>query len=204
MRHLSDHEVAGFLDRDLSEAEQKHVEAHLEACDACRSELRHVVGILREAPAAGVQPQTILQPTGRRRQGSRWRLPAGLGGMAAAAVIATLIIWPGGTGQEEQPVQQRFGTEGMALIAPHFPQTGGVVNRADLRFSWESHEAASYRFTLTADDGALLWSQTLADTVAVPPSELDLPAGPTFFWYVDVIDIGVVARTGAHSFQIAP
>jgi hypothetical protein len=204
MRHLSEHELAGFLDTELAEADRIRVEAHLEACGECRAEIRQVAQILQELPSAVTEPKRAPKPTPDHRSGSRWRLPVGLGGLAAAAVVASVLIWPGGTDLVEQPVQERSGTEGVALLAPHFPSAGGVVDRADLRFSWESHEAGSYRITLTAEDGALLWSQTLADTVAAPPTDLELPAGQSYFWYVDAIDIGVAARTGALSFTIAP
>jgi hypothetical protein len=212
MRHLTDNELAGFLDGDLADADRRRVGAHLEACDACRAEAVEVARLLQDAPASGsVPPLTPREraqgrghaagPTSRR---PRWRGPAGLAGLAVAAGLAMLLLWPAASGMNESPLAERFGTEGVARLEIHTPAPDAVVRREEVRFSWAQHETASYRITLTAGDGGLVWSTTLADTVAIPPAELELPAGRTLFWYVDAIDVGVVARTGAHPFSIAP
>lgn len=214
-RHLSDSELAGFLDGDLADRERAHVETHLEACDECRAELIDVARLLSEAESAAADtasptaaPPTATSPTAERppraqRPPSRWRLPAGVGGLAAAAVVATLILWPAGPGVTDRPMEERLRTEGAERLEAHFPAPDGVIQRGALRFEWSSHDAGSYRITVTAEDGALIWSQTLADTVVVPPTDLELGAD-RFFWYVDAIDVGVVARTGARAFTIAP
>lgn len=202
-RHLSASELAGFLDGDLADRERAHVEAHLEACDECRAELIDVARLVSEAGAADAAPPAAARPSPARRPASRWRLPAGLAGLAAAAALATLILWPAGPGVTDRPMEERFRTEGAERLEAHFPAPDGVIQRGALRFEWSSHDSRSYRITLTAEDGALLWSQTLADTVVVPPTDLELGAD-RFFWYVDAIDVGVVARTGARAFTIAP
>jgi anti-sigma factor RsiW len=208
MRHLTDNELAGFLDGDLSDADRTRIGAHLGTCDACRAEAVEVTRLLQGAPASGSAPplarraraQGRAAPAGR----PRWRAPAGLAGLAAAAGLAVLLLWPAASGMNEAPMAERFRTEGVARLEIHTPAPDAVVRREEVRFSWARHGAASYRITLTAADGGLVWSTTLADTVAVPPAVLELPVGQTLFWYVDAIDVGVVARTGAHPFSIAP
>jgi hypothetical protein len=208
MRHLTDSELAGFLDGDLSDAERARAEAHLDACDECRTELIEVARLVADAPEAGafpVAPVQISPPTSRARQRRpSWPIPAGIVGLAAAAGLAMILFWPAAPGWNEQPMQERFGTEATPRLETHFPPDGGAVPRDEVRFAWASHDTGSYRIMLTAEDGALVWSATLADTVVAPPAELDLPAGRTFYWYVDAIGIGVVGRTGAHAFTIAP
>jgi anti-sigma factor RsiW len=198
-RHLTDSELSGFLDSDLAPAERASVEAHLEACDQCRSELLTVARLISTEPAA-VETAVPIPP---RRPG--WRSPARIGGLvaAAAAVIATLLLWPAGTTVFDQPMRERFGSEGLPRIETHSPPAG-EVRREDLRFTWADHGTASYRITITAEDGALVWGDTRMDTVAVPPADLELEPGRTFFWYVDAVDVGVVGRTGVRAFTISP
>jgi hypothetical protein len=206
--HLSESELAGFLDGDLAAAERTRVEAHLEACDQCRAEMVTVTRISRDIPEPGAAPDISIRSSRRS-----WRLPAGIGGLAAAAAIAFLFLSPAGPspsgipaspGLSDRPPEERTGTEGVARIETHFPSPGASVQREALRFSWADQGDASYRITLTAEDGARLWSATLQDTTAVPPADLELEAGRTYFWYVDAIDIGVIGRTGARPFTIAP
>jgi hypothetical protein len=213
MGHLTDSELAGFLDGDLTDADRARVGAHLEACDACRVEAVEVTRLMQDAPAAGSATSSVPQVHGAPVHGdtvkptrwrTRWAAPAGIAGVAAAAGLAILLLWPAASSLNDHPMDQRFGTEGLARLETHTPAPDAVVRREDVRFSWSGHETASYRIALTAADGGLLWSTTLADTVAVPPADLELPAGETFIWYVDAIDIGVVARTGAHRFSITP
>jgi hypothetical protein len=207
-RHLTDSELAGFLDGDLAPAERTRVEAHLEACDQCRAEMVAVTRISRDIPEPGTVPNTPARPSR-----PSWRLPAGIGGLAAAAAIAFLFLSPAGPsssdmpappGLSDRPAQERSGVEGVARIETHFPSAGASIRREALRFSWADQGDASYRITLTAEDGARLWSTTLQDTTAVPPADLELEAGQIHFWYVDAIDVGVIGRTGARPFTIAP
>jgi len=197
--HLKESELAGFLDDDLTPAERASIESHLDACEACRVELIEVSRLVHEEPAAEALDRKRASPPR-----SRWRIPIGIVGLAAAAVFATLLVWPTWNGGHEQPVLERFGSEGSVQLEARFPSAGDAVPRDRLRFAWANHGTASYRITLTAEDGALVWSGTVTDTVVTPPADLDLPPGRTFFWYVDAIDIGIVARTGARAFTVAP
>jgi len=198
-RHLTDSDLAGFLDGDLAPAERTRAEAHLEACDACRAELIAVGRLVQDAPVADPVSQEAAHAVH-----PRWRIPAGIAGLAAAAIIAALLVWPAGMPAPDQPVLERSASEGFVRLETHHPPAGEAIPREDVRFAWADHGSASYRITLTAEDGSLVWSRTLEDTVAVPPPDLELPPGGTFFWYVDAIDIGVVARTGAHTFSVSP
>jgi hypothetical protein len=203
MGHLTDREVAGFLDADLAGPERERVEAHLDACDECRSELLQVARLAQEVSTPG-DPRAGVPANSARRPASRWRWPVGIGGLAVAAALATLLLWPAGAGWDERPVPERWGNEGVRRLDTHAPEPGGVIARDALRFSWASLGTESYRITVTGEDGALVWSRMVTDTVVAPPADLELPPGRTFFWYVDAIEIGIVARTGAHSFTVAP
>lgn len=199
MAHLTENELTGYLDQALSADERRRVEAHLDACDLCRREAVEVARLLDQPWDRQVPPAEA------RRERVGWRLPAGIAGLAAAAaIVALLLVGPGGDRTVPAPALERSTIEGVERLATYSPPDGGVVRRPDLRFAWADRGTASYRITITAEDGGLVWSGSLQDTTVVLPSSVTLEAGRRFFWYVDAISAGVVARTGAHSFRIAP
>lgn len=197
--HLTESELAGYLDRDLSERERRRIEEHLDACDDCREEAVGAARLLNKDWEAS------LPATTEQRPHRRWHIPAGIAGLVAAAALAALILIPP-NGLEPGPVStERDGItmEGVDPLAVYAPPDEQVVEREDLSFAWEDGGTESYRITLTGEDGALVWSHSLADTTLVPPSSLELESGQRFFWYVDAISAGVVARTEPHSFVVA-
>lgn len=206
MPHLTESELAGYLDRDLSATERQSVERHLDGCDECRAELVAVAGLVEGWNAGDTRSEpapSVSGPPPRRRS---WRGPMGLVGLAAAAALAALLlVVPGQEPFAEHRLDlDRFGTEGVAPLRTHAPSDGGAVGREDLRFAWADHDTDSYRLTIAADDGGLVWSVTLADTLATPPASLHLEPGARFFWYVDAMSAGVVARSGVRSFTVTP
>jgi hypothetical protein len=203
--HLTEGELAGYLDRDLSATERASVERHLDGCDECRTELVTVAGLAEGWDARDVRSETA-PGVAERLTRRRWRGPMGLVGLAAAAVLAALLlVVPGPEPFAEHGLdRERFATEGVAPLRTHTPSDGGAVGRDDLRFAWADHGTDSYRLTITSEDGGLVWSVTLADTLAAPPGSLHLEPGARFFWYVDAMSAGVVARSTVRSFTITP
>lgn len=198
MPHLTDNELAGYLDGDLAPSSRRRIEAHLDACDMCREEAVAVNRLVVEHwEKAGLE-------AGRPRLPD-WRIPAGVAGLAAAAVLAgLLLVAPDGGPTAAPPTIERTVTEGVATLTVQAPSDGQLVDRGELLFAWSDHGTASYRITITAEDGGLVWTRTTTDTTAVPPSSLGLEEGHRYFWYVDAMSAGVVARTPVHSFRIAP
>jgi anti-sigma factor RsiW len=199
--HLTEEQLAGFLSDDLSAEERLRVDEHLDGCDACRAEAIAVSRLEATVPSA---PAGASSP---RRMGAavrRSRVPAGVVGLLAAAGLAAVLLWSGDPGIHGFPDEERFGHEAIQRLETRFPAAGAVLPRDSVAFSWTDTGADEYRLTISAADGALLWSQTAADTVVVPPATLDLPAGETLFWYVDALDVGIAARSGIQSFEVIP
>jgi hypothetical protein len=198
--HLSEIELAGYLDDDLSPVERRRLEEHLDRCDACRTELIAVGGLLIQEPE--FETSAPSKPIQRRH----WRMPVGIAGLGAAAVLAGLVLLP----PAESPTGplptdfQRFTSEGVERLTVHAPPDQGRVARGELRFTWGDLGTDSYRITLTAEDGRLVWTHSLADTTVMAPPTLELEVGSRYFWYVDAISAGIVGRTGAQNFVVAP
>jgi hypothetical protein len=199
LRHLTESDLAGYLDDDLPPEERRRVEAHLASCDECRDE---VVVAARLLAQDWKQDEPPKDDESSRRS---WKLPAGIVTLVAAVAATVILIQPGDLPVGPEPMErERFITEGVEQLRVHAPPDEAEIQRDALRFIWASHDAESYRITLTAEDGALLWGHSLPDTTAVPPSTLELPPGTRLFWYVDAIGVGVVARTGVRSFVVVP
>jgi anti-sigma factor RsiW len=217
--HLTEHEIAGFLDQDLSPDDLWRVREHLDVCDECRGEVVEVAALLDTEPALEdapvVPPPTpIMESTapvadiGEYRQSrhsarKRWRAPVGAAALLAAAVAVLILVQPDG-GPVGQGQLQRFGDDARVELQAHEPADGSVVARESLRFTWSGHDAASYRISIASEDGSLVWSETVADTTAAPPASVELPAGETLFWYVDAIAGGTAARTGLRTLTVRP
>lgn len=206
MPHLTEGELAGYLDQDLSNEGRQGVERHLEECDECRAELLAVAGLVDGWNAGEARDEPEALPPAPRATRRRWGAPLGLVGLAAAAALAAILLVGPGTdlAVENGRDLERFSAEGVAPLSTHAPRDAGVVGRDELQFVWADHGTDSYRLTITAEDGALLWSVSLADTVATPPASLELERGARFFWYVDAMSAGVVARSGVRSFVVVP
>lgn len=105
MKHLTDHELIGWLDEPEAPHAPATIAAHLEACDVCArrlAELERVFAALRiepEAPSADeftAQRERIVdaidpeypRPTVRSLQHGGWWIPVA----AAAAVIGVFVL----------------------------------------------------------------------------------------------------------------
>ena len=100
--------------------------------------------------------------------------------------------------------RQRIDPDGLDRLSAHLPAEDAAVERETLRFTWADRGTESYRIAVTAEDGRLIWSAAVTDTTVAPPDSIVLEPGNRFFWYVDAISAGVVARTQVQSFRVAP
>ena len=108
--HLSDAELAGYLDHDITPEERRRVETHIDQCAPCRSELVALSRITHADTAARTVPP--------RRH--RWWIPA-----AAAATIGALLV-PRLTIHEPAPdtptrtrrIGETDGRSRLAIVSP--------------------------------------------------------------------------------------
>lgn len=204
--HLSGVEAAAYVDGRLSPVERARAEAHMEACDACRSEVVEVARVIVPDGETVSDPQAAPgRPTVSRR-GRRLLLP-GLG-IAAAAALAVVLFWPSlptdserGTPRDAERIVE---TEGVPTLGVVRPEAGGALGREERLFVWRGADAdAVYRLTLSDEVGRTLWNESTGDTTLVLPDEVVLQAGATYFWRVDaLLRTGRSATTRVRSFTV--
>lgn len=186
--HLTSAQVAGYLDRGLSEQDRNLVQQHLSSCPACRRELLEVNRVLRKR-----RPNWLAA-----------------GGLAAAAAITALILASPGAEQANRSVL-RSGrdtalTGTLLEISVLEPRDSQIPASERLKFQWEPLGTdVLYRFTLTRQDGSVLWNQDTPGTEVVLPDSVNLKPGGRYFWYVDgLTPDGRMARTGMRTVRIEP
>ncbi len=163
--HLESGEVAAYLDGVLAPPDRSRIEAHLAACDLCRGEVADVAGLLRARP---------------RRLA--WTLPVGV---AAAAAVVLLLVWPR-TG--ERPAESLASREPMVTttVAPVVIAPRGATTAATARLVWTTVPGAErYRLAVYDDTGTVLWETRTSDTTALFPANIRLHQGASYFWKVE-------------------
>lgn len=181
MMHLSPEALAGYLDDDLPGEELRQAQLHLASCAECRDELAEV---------------RRLQ-LGRRRQWVKVLVPA-----AAAAVLLAIAL----PRQAETPSDIRAGPTAESPLAIVSPVPSDEIAPGPITFTWRSAgPGASYSFTLQEADGRVVWTSTVADTVAVLPDSLAFSPGRTWFWLVDaLLPDGRSRSTGVQRLRTGP
>jgi hypothetical protein len=189
--HLTSEQVAAYLDDTLSEAECADVKAHLADCDACRREIVSVSRLVEGAPR------------------SRRRFIALSTIAAAAAVVFILVARPsshsGSTASTPlRGVPTRAASEGATTVRVIAP-IGQQPTSEAIVFVWHpASPGATYRLTLTDDDGGKLWIGSTNDTTLTIPKSTAVLPGQSYHWYVDVLQADAAAATsGITSFQLA-
>ncbi|HMC53894.1 MAG TPA: zf-HC2 domain-containing protein [Gemmatimonadaceae bacterium] len=184
VRHLTAELVAAYVDGALDGRDRGEVEAHLVACDDCRSEMRAAARLVDDAPS-GASPRL-----------RKWAYVAA--GVAAIAVALPMVSSrrPSRISPERRPASEERST-----VRTISPRTEARATR--VTFIWARDVDATYQLTLADSSGSLLWSVRTADTVAVVPESIHLAAGARYFWYVDALrKDGTSLGSGQTEFRI--
>jgi len=184
--HLSERDVAGYLDQSLGTEERSRIDAHIDICPDCRAEL---IEVMRIAPALS---------RGRRPTHWVW-IPAA----AAAGLAAILLLRPAPTNPQRSVERPTAGSaEALPRLTVTTPGNGDSVVAGRVVFQWRSRVGDSYRVTVLSESGEPLWTEETTDTaIALPPS-VTLQAGRLYFWRVDAVADGLSATSGVQRFQV--
>lgn len=196
-RHLTESQLAGYLEHALSASERGLVEAHLDECAACREEVVAVAGL-----AASYQSNAEASPASKRSRRRWW--PLALGGALAASAAGLLLLRQ--PAKEPSPVIQSIRApatdEGRARIEVVAPSTAAADPSSSRTFVWRRSGADSYRFFLLSESADPLWTHETSDTALILPASVSLLPGHDYFWRVDAVGDGLMASTGARLLRI--
>lgn len=163
--HLTEHQVAAYLEGATTGDVRAVIEEHLVACAACRDEL----------VAARQLASTVL--------GRPWS-PSRVWIAAAAAVLLFAVLRP----IPEEPERHRESPV-MSVIAPVAIAPAGVIRgESNPAFLWTSvPNADRYIVRVFSGDGAVLWLQQTSDTTMQFPDSLRrvLRREVTHYWRVE-------------------
>ena len=169
--HLSDEQLAAFLDGRLTPQQRMLAVAHLSECPSCRHDMTAARRLLRDRRAVP-----------RRWFGPALTLIAAVVAFAAVGRVAPRGFDPG-------PARSPAGVsepDAAAAVRVVSPNDRAVVSDSGLTLRWESAgAAATYHVMLQDATGGLLWDATTADTVVTPPYDVGLVPGQHYFWSVD-------------------
>jgi hypothetical protein len=187
--HVTEGDLAGYLDKSLSPEKHERVERHLADCLSCRSEMITTARVIRRA-------------------GIRWFWYWGASGLAAAAVVVLLIARPFQADDITGPTLRApeapldVGERHLGVIAP---DDGISIARDSMLFVWRPADGETrYRYTLTNVLGEDIWSFDTADTSLVVPTQVVLEIGESYLWYVDALyRDGRSVTTGTRRFELS-
>ena len=178
--HVTEFDIAGYLDRGLSQADRDRVENHLSECTECR----HSVAATQHLLSRAKRPRRLL----------------GIATIVAVAATALVVV------QLQRPLAEReplraASTDGSAIVA-YSPL--GEVAPESIRFMWgRLPEAISYRLTVSSPDGAVVYSNSGVDTTVVLPVNVRLVPSAKYTWVADAImKDGSTRSTGLRDFEL--
>jgi putative zinc finger protein len=191
LAHLSDAELAGYLDHDLSADERRRVETHIDECAACRREIVALLPITH--PGQSTASTIVYRPR-------RWWIPAAAAAVVAALALPRLTRDVAGPDlpQRARPVTEAGGRPHLATVAPADDATVG----GRIVFTWRSTSADFYRVDVLTTSGDPVWTTDTGDTTVTVPDSVVLQAGQSYFWRVEAIGNGISAASGVHRLQI--
>jgi hypothetical protein len=179
--HLTELELAAYLDRGLSGEPLTRAENHIAVCAECRDHL--------------IETRRLLDRTNRPK-----RFAQAAGGLAAAGILAILLLNPGSLNRQADADGRQRGSPSRDAITVYGPI--GDIARQPLRFTWaKAGDGTSYRLVLTTDAGEQLWTTSTADTTISLPPSVKL-AGDHYYWSVDALTAdGRTLVTGLREFR---
>ena len=192
--HLSDAEVAGYLDHALPLDARQRVELHIDQCTTCRHEIVALSRVTSDAPVD--EPARHDLP----RRGRRWWIPAA----AAAAIVAitlprlTSYLSAPDSAERTRRLTDADARPQITVVSPDDRATRATP----LVFTWRAAKADVYRIVVLTTEADSVWAAETSDTTITLPDSVSLQAGRAYFWYVEGIGNGIAATTGSRRLEI--
>lgn len=179
--HLTELEVAAYLDRAFHGADLDRVERHIAHCADCREKI--------------VGTEDVLA---RSRRPRRWIAGAAL---AAAAAVMIIVVPAAQHNLRRDPILVRdMAPKG--FIGAQGPV--GSVNQSSLHFSWSRvPSVVDYRVKIFLPDGTVAWSASTTDTAIALPSNVQLQSNQLYAWTIEAeLESGETQSSGLSTFTL--
>lgn len=194
--HMTDSQISGYLDQDLSAAERSAVESHLDTCRPCREAVADVSRMFHSYSASTDERGGAIRKPFTLRKAITPAL-----GLIAASIG---VVWfmsrevqrlPHGPSLTRSRDLNALAQIDVVSPAGEDVQPGG-------KLIWRSVSADFYRLAILDDTGEPVYQAELADTSLVIPDSAHLEQGRLYFWRVDAIADGVAASSGARKLRL--
>lgn len=211
--HLDEHDVARYVEGQLTDAERQRIEEHLANCTECRETVgavrrlqdsasarespeldpeirRKAEGLASEPPPAQIRLETVLSPP-----------VLAIAGLLLVAGVVGVLLWQG----EARDTPRLRSSRPEAAYSVRAPADEAVVQEPPVFLCTAHPEALAYRVTLYAENGLVVWR---GDTTAVRvplPSDVSLSEGERYLWRAEaLLSDGTMLRSDLHTFTYAP
>jgi hypothetical protein len=156
--------------------------AHTAACGFCRAQVAAAALALGSAPVAA-EIARLNRPVWGRRS----RRLAGIGGLAAAAVVAVLFVARQPSDPAADPGAHRDPEAGVpAAQAPVLLSPVDATVHRPVVLDWRrSNGATQYQVAVFDAEGTVMWKKETTDSTVTIPADVRLEGGVTYWWRVE-------------------
>jgi len=198
--HLTESQIAAFVDGDMTDTERRRIQSHIEQCSACRAAVVDVMRTVDSFPDVSSREPSC--PPAQRRQPAPARSRRLLIGAVAAAAVAgiSLLLSP----TDRSRARERSASDAIEQSTDARPTIEVIAPLVDdslsLRspvFRWRAVAGIDlYKVVILDASGAPIWSEDARHVAHVVADSLSLVPGRAYYWRVDGIRDGTTASSG--------
>lgn len=181
--HLTELEIAAYLDRGVSQAERHRMESHLAGCAECRDSVSSAEELISGS-----------------RTPRRWLIGGSMLAAAAAILVVAMPAIRSANSTGDRPIVRDI--DPLPPVTAYEPAS--TADRSNLRFTWGPVPGIiDYRLTLTESDGVVVWSGVTRDTTMALPPSIELRKDVAYVWTADAhLENGDIRSTGLRRLSI--
>lgn len=197
--HVTDADIAGFLDGDLSPEEKRVVETHLEGCSDCRTATADVSRLARSYDGSVDIPDPLRIARKARLTG----VPL-LAAVVLAASVAFVVLGRSSDRQvSSAPVRSTgIGGDSRPFVEVTGPAEFQPVARTGLTLSWRAAGAELYRISVFDASGTPVLVRETTDTTLAAGPLLPASLDTIYLWRVDAVAAGLIATSGVRTIRV--
>lgn len=211
--HLSEYDIACYLDQTLTPNERARIDAHLASCGACSEALAEAFVMMEALEATSDVPsvpaaiqQRVGKLAGPLHAERKWSTPLGMR-LALGSLVALVIVlgwWQPWAGTPEVEFRSEASASAFSAIAP---ADGTAIDEVPIQFIWfDVPGVRGYQIHVYTEEGEQRWEhQTTESHLDWTPEDGLLEPGNRYFWRVQAIQAdGAMMSTELYLFTYAP